>query len=294
MSNRETAIRVSPRPSRWRPSEVRVLDIPASHARTRARADGEVATGKFYAIPLPSNLPVDPPALRLAYRAFEVVVAAVMLVISAPIILLEALVIRLDSPGPAFFWQERFARSAVKRGRDIVNDTRVTTPDGTIDPDALYLVPQTFRFLKFRTMFVDARERFPELYAFRFPTRDAAMQGYYKYEEDPRVTRAGRFLRRTTLDELPNLWLVLTGQMRLVGPRPEGEWVLKYYYPEHMELLSVEPGVTGLAQARGRSNLTIGERLGYDLEYVRTRSVWLDIQILAQTFISVVTRRGAY
>ena len=93
---------------------------------------------------------------------------------------------------------------------------------------------------------------------------------------------------------MPNLWLVLTGQMRLVGPRPEGPWFLPYYSTEQMLKFAVAPGVTGLAQCSGRGQLTIGDQIAYDLEYVRQRSVWFDLKILVMTLLSVLKRRGAF
>ena len=215
-----------------------------------------------------------------------------LLIATAPLMLLQAIAIKLDSPGPALFWEDRPARSIVKKGRELMNDSSLIPPDGGFQPDQDYLVPQTFRFAKFRTMFVDTRpkgSRPP-----RFPDHETAMRSYYKDKEDPRVTRVGGFLRRTTLDELPNLIHVLTGHMRLVGPRPEVMSVIPYYSAEQMALLTVKPGVTGLAQSTGRSDLAIGERLACDLEYLRTRSVWMDIKILAMTFVGVLIRRGAY
>jgi lipopolysaccharide/colanic/teichoic acid biosynthesis glycosyltransferase len=143
-------------------------------------------------------------------------------------------------------------------------------------------------------MYVDARKRFPELYDVKFASTEAFLASYYKGENDPRVTPLGRFLRRTTLDELPNLFLVLSGKMRLVGPRPEGPWLVPYYTPEQMLKFAVKPGVTGLPQCSGRGQLPIGEQIGLDLDYVRRRSVWLDIRILVQTLLSVLRRKGAF
>ena len=264
------------------------------HPRRVAASFIAAAPYRAHAIPLPPDLWRGHSLLRVVYRGVECVAALVVLLLAAPILLLEAILIRLDSPGPALFWQRRVGQSVVRRGREIMNREDLVPPEGGFQPEALYLVPQTINFVKFRTMYVDARERFPESYEFNFPSREAFLASYYKRETDPRVTRVGRFFRRTTLDELPNLLLVVTGAMRLIGPRPEGPWFVPYYSPEEMLKFAVSPGVTGLAQCSGRGQLQIGEQLAYDLEYVRRRSVWLDLQILVNTFLSVLRRRGAF
>jgi len=108
------------------------------------------------------------------------------------------------------------------------------------------------------------------------------------------VTRIGRVLRTLSVDELPNLWSVLIGDMRLVGPRPEAPEVLRYYSFEEMYKFAVKPGITGLAQINGRGLLNWGETLAFDLEYVRTRTVMLDLKILAITLKQVLSRHGAF
>jgi len=171
--------------------------------------------------------------------------------------------IRLDSPGPAVFRHERVSRGA-----------------------------GTFRFAKFRTMYVDARERFPELYAYSYSDDDIQSMKF-KLPQDPRLTRVGRWLRRTSLDELPNLFNVLLGHMTLVGPRPEIPEMVRYYTPQQLVKFSVKPGLTGLAQTRGRNILTFQQTLSADLEYVSTRSLTLDIRILVRTLWTVAVQFGA-
>ena len=112
--------------------------------------------------------------------------------------------------------------------------------------------------------------------------------------DDPRVTRVGRWLRRTSLDELPNFINVLKGDMSLVGPRPDIAENIRYYYPGEMKKLSVKPGVTGLAQVRGRGFLAFHAINAYDVEYVDRRTLWMDVRILAETVFLVVTRHGAF
>ena len=143
-------------------------------------------------------------------------------------------------------------------------------------------------------MYVDAHERFPEMYRYEFDSREQFLQSFYKAENDPRVTRVGRWLRRLTVDELPNLWTVLTGKTALVGPRPEGPFYLPYYSAEEMRKFTVQSGVTGLATIKGRGNIRIGEQLYWDLKYCYERTVALDLKILATTLWMVLTRRGAF
>ncbi len=280
----------------------RGVDRIATEGRSASGTARDVTTAhftvpsdlRFHAIPVPQHLLERFTLARLIYRIVEWPVALMILIVALPVMLIEALLIRLDSPGPALFWQPRLGRSRVIRGRDLTNRKDLIPPDAGFDPDTYYLVPVVLRFVKFRTMYSDARKRFPELYRFRFSTHEEFLASYYKVQDDPRVTRVGRFFRSTTLDELPNLFLVLTGHMRLVGPRPEGLWMMPFYSRKEMEKFAVTPGVTGLAQARGRGDLLVGEQIGFDLEYVRDRSVWLDIKILWWTFLGVFRRTGAF
>jgi lipopolysaccharide/colanic/teichoic acid biosynthesis glycosyltransferase len=142
-------------------------------------------------------------------------------------------------------------------------------------------------------MYNDARSRFPEFYAYNFAPEEFRQQ-YGTHRNDPRVTRIGRILRKLSVDELPNLWSVLIGDLRLVGPRPEAPEVLRYYTPDEMYKFVCKPGITGLAQINGRGLLNWGETLAWDLKYVRTRSVWLDLRIILVTLKYVIVRRGAF
>jgi len=204
------------------------------------------------------------PRVSLAWRALEVVIAASMLLLCAPILLLTALIIRRGTPGPAIFFQHRIG-----------------------------LNRRPFTFVKFRTLYADARERFPELYAYRYSPGDLRALKF-KVERDPRVTPQGQWLRRSTLDELPNFWCVLTGKMALVGPRPEIPEMLPYYRGEMLLKFTVKPGITGLAQISGRGRLGFYETVAYDVEYARRRSLALDLKILFKTLIKIVTRDGAF
>jgi lipopolysaccharide/colanic/teichoic acid biosynthesis glycosyltransferase len=142
-------------------------------------------------------------------------------------------------------------------------------------------------------MYHDARSRFPELYAYKF-TPGEFREKYGTHKNDPRVTRVGQILRRLSVDELPNLWSVLVGDMRLVGPRPEAPEVLRYYTAEEMYKFACKPGITGLAQINGRGLLNFGQTISWDLRYIRDRSVWLDLKIILVTLKYVVARHGAF
>ena len=197
-------------------------------------------------------------------RAFEIVFAATVLVLTLPVMLLIALIIRLDSPGPVLFFQKRVG----KGGR-------------------------LFTFVKFRTLYADARTRFPDLYAYKY-TAEELSDLKFKVDEDPRVTRQGAWLRRTSLDELPNFWNVLTGDMALVGPRPEIPEMLTYYHDEMLLKFSVRPGVTGPAQIGGRGRLKFYETVERDLEYIRKRSFRYDLWVIYETIKKVLKQDGAF
>lgn len=209
-------------------------------------------------------LPNRTTSFRISKRVIDVVGAFILLLVTCPIMLVLAALIRLDSDGPAMFRQSRVTRGG-----------------------------RTFRFYKFRTMYVDARERFPDLYNYDFSDGDFD-SAYYKLADDPRNTRVGRWLRRTTLDELPNLFNVLKGDLSLVGPRPELPELVRYYQPEYLACLFTKAGLTGLAQVAGRSLLTVRERLTLDTRYVANQTLLLDLRILARTVLVILTGRGAF
>jgi exopolysaccharide biosynthesis polyprenyl glycosylphosphotransferase len=193
-------------------------------------------------------------------RLLDVVLATLGLVATLPLLLGVVLAIKLDSPGPAIFIQERVG-----------------------------LKGRRFRFYKFRSMYVDAEQRLAELQA-----HNEIDGPVFKMRNDPRVSRAGAFLRRTSLDELPQLINVLRGDMSLVGPRPPLPREVEQYRPGDLVRLSVKPGLTCLWQIRGRSHVGFDQWMEYDREYVRNLSLRLDVQILLRTVWVVITCRGAY
>jgi len=200
----------------------------------------------------------------LAKRGVDLAGACLLLIVALPVMAVLAVIIKVDSPGPALFRQERVT-----------------------------LGGRHFRFYKFRTMYDDAKERFPDLYAYQF-TDSSFDDAFYKLADDPRNTRFGAWLRRTTLDELPNLFNVVLGDLSLVGPRPELPELVRYYRPEELACFFTKAGLTGLAQVAGRSLLTVRERLTLDLRYVSHQTLLLDLRILWRTVIVVVARKGAF
>ena len=196
----------------------------------------------------------------LLKRIIDVAISAILLSVAAPLVGLIALAIKLHSRGPVFFKQSRVGLNG-----------------------------RCFRMLKFRTMVPNAEELLPHLVAF-----DRLPEPVFKLPRDPRVTRVGRVLRRTSIDELPQLWNVLRGDMSLVGPRPEEEQIVARYEPEHLVRLQVKPGLTGPMQVNGRGNLRFEERLAVEREYIENLSIARDLRILTATASTVVAGRGAF
>jgi exopolysaccharide biosynthesis polyprenyl glycosylphosphotransferase len=202
-------------------------------------------------------------------RLVDVAGAVVLLVILSPVFAVCALLVRIDSPGPIFFRQQRIGQG----GRQ-------------------------FSMLKFRSMYADADASPHETYTAAFirgtaAPRAAGQAAMYKLAGDRRVTRVGGWLRRTSLDELPQLWNVLVGEMSLVGPRPPLAYEVRHYQPRHMDRLAAKPGMTGLWQVSGRSRTTFEEMVALDLHYIQNQSLLLDLSIMARTIPVVLFRSDA-
>jgi lipopolysaccharide/colanic/teichoic acid biosynthesis glycosyltransferase len=214
------------------------------------------------------DLPRRPWRVEAAKRALDIVGAGVVLVVVAPVLAVAMAAIRLTSRGPAIFRQQRVGRHE-----------------------------QPFTILKLRTMTVDNDDSAHRAYAIALLTDPGAgpdgEDGTYKLTNDPRVTRVGAFLRRFSLDELPQLVNVLRGDMSLVGPRPALAWEVEHYRDEHRARAAVRPGCTGLWQVSGRSRLTTLQMLDLDADYAATWSVTGDIAILAKTPVVLLTGGGA-
>lgn len=279
---------MNPPPNAFAGASLAVDQKPAPPVAGAARS-----LGRLHAVPVSDAAAASPWLAEAAYRGFEILTALIGLLAGLPLVLLAAVAIRCDSPGPVLFFHKRPGRSVAMRGRDLKGRTDLLPPPGGFEADRLYYVPSYFTLVKLRTMYADARAKFPQFYAYKY-TPDEFRCQYPTIQRDPRVTRVGRILRMTSVDELPNLWSVLVGDLRLVGPRPEAPEVLQYYTPDDMYKFVCKPGITGLAQINGRGLLNWDKTLAYDLEYVRTRSVWLDLKILLLTLKRVLMRHGAF
>ncbi len=189
------------------------------------------------------------PLYDIAKRIFDLVLATAGLIITLPLWVIIAIAIKLDSPGPVLFKQERVGKNG-----------------------------KIFIMYKFRTMYKDTPK-------FSYAPSD---------KNDPRITRVGRFLRTTSLDELPQLINVIKGEMSLVGPRPEMPFIVEQYEDWQRKRLEVLPGITGLWQILGRKDLPLHENLEYDFYYIKNRSFWLDLSILLKTIPILIKRKGAY
>jgi exopolysaccharide production protein ExoY len=200
----------------------------------------------------------------IAKRALDIIGAGVGLLLLAPFFLIVALMVRADG-GPAFFAHQRVGRGG-----------------------------KLFGCLKFRSMVIDSQARLEALLA-SDPAARAEWEATRKLKNDPRITRIGRFLRSTSLDELPQLINVLRGEMSLVGPRPVQEAEIdRYYGASAAHYMAVRPGITGLWQVSGRSETSYESRVALDVSYVSRPSLLADISILLRTPVAVLSRRGAH
>ncbi len=196
----------------------------------------------------------------MAKRALDIVGSSVGLVILGISYIFVAPLIKLDSKGPVFFVQKRVGKNG-----------------------------EIFNFYKYRSMYIDAEERKKEL------MKDNEMNGLmFKMENDPRITKVGKFLRKTSIDELPQFWNVFKGDMSLVGTRPPTEQEFKEYEAQHKCRLAMVPGITGMWQVSGRSNIKdFDEIVKLDMQYIDNWSIWLDIKILFRTLWVVAARKGS-
>ena len=238
-----------------------VMVIPNLHGVTNSAVVARDLSGTL-AVEIKQNL-LNPWAQRLK-RALDLFGAAVGGFFISPLLLTIALLIKLDSPGPVLFGHRRLGA----RG-------------------------EHFLCWKFRTMRIDAEQMLND-YLQGHPSLQAEWEQNHKLRDDPRVTRIGRFLRKTSLDELPQLWNVLRGEMSLTGPRPIVDEEVPKYEKDYELYRRIRPGMSGFWQVGGRSDIDYKERVAMDAYYVRNWSVWLDIIILVRTVKIVLFGRGAY
>lgn len=212
-------------------------------------------------------------ASQIVKRFIDILGSASLLVLLSPVLAIIAIAIKLTSKGPVIFRQERLGQSGSR-----------------------------FRCLKFRTMYVNNDPKIHQEYVQRFINghadsahKESGKPAVYKIKNDSRVTPLGRFLRKTSLDELPQFWNVLTGEMSLVGPRPSLPYEFEIYDIWHRRrVLEVKPGITGLWQVSGRSRTCFDDMVRLDVRYSQSWSIWLDVKILLQTPGAVLSGDGAY
>jgi lipopolysaccharide/colanic/teichoic acid biosynthesis glycosyltransferase len=279
-------------------TEIQALDAPVAReieARVRLelakRLNSQAPYGfsiRFHVYPEPRNveaealLSVDPilrkfhspeeqaPIRDAIKRGLDLVGSLTLLAALSPLFLLIAALVKLTSRGPIFFKQGRVGQMA-----------------------------KTFTMLKFRTMHVNAGHALHQEFVTSFiksgsQAQEPGSKGLFKIANDPRVTPIGRILRKTSLDELPQLWNVVQGTMSLVGPRPPIPYEVEQYEPWHCRrILEAKPGITGLWQVAGRSRTTFDEMVRLDLRYARTCSLWTDLKILLATPMAVIAGKGA-
>jgi lipopolysaccharide/colanic/teichoic acid biosynthesis glycosyltransferase len=236
-----------------------------------------------------NNSSIMPPlaAKRWVYygtkRAIDILISLGLLVLFSPLMLLIVAAIRLYSPGPIFFVQERVGAKRQPHGKD------------------LYWKRTTFRCFKFRTMHMNADPAVHQAYVKALIDNDqeamAKLQGkktnIRKLVQDARITRPGRLLRKLSLDELPQLWNVLRGDMSLVGPRPAIPYEVEMYKTWHLRRLEAQPGITGLQQVKARSTADFDQQVKLDIQYIENRSIWLDIKIMLMTPFVIISTKGA-
>jgi exopolysaccharide biosynthesis polyprenyl glycosylphosphotransferase len=185
----------------------------------------------------------------VAKRVFDIIASFIGIILLSPLFTITFLAIKIDSPGPIFFSQKRNGFKG-----------------------------KIFNMYKFRSMVVDAEQRLKEL-----EHKNEVSGHMFKIKDDPRITRVGKFIRKTSIDELPQLFNVLKGDMSIVGPRPPIIREVEKYDPWHCLRLSVKPGLTGLWQISGRNDIGFEEMIRLDLKYIRERNFWYDLKIILKT-----------
>jgi len=219
----------------------------------------------------------------LAKKVFDIIASVILIIATLPAMILVALLVRLDSCGPIVFTQRRVGKD--RRGKKVLN---VAGTNLGRDRRGKDLGGRPFTMYKFRSMVREAEQMLPSVV-----NLSGLSEPVYKLDSDPRVTRFGRLLRQSSIDELPQLFNILKGDMSLVGPRPETVEVVKFYGENHKERLQVKPGLTGLQQVTCRGTKSMKNRLKHDLHYIKNQSLFLDLLILFKTVGVVLRGNGA-
>jgi exopolysaccharide biosynthesis polyprenyl glycosylphosphotransferase len=243
-------------------AELRTLDVEVNVSSGLFEVmTSRVLVSEVAGVPLVTIRGISLTPSRMALkRAFDLLVSGLVLIVGLPIWAICALLVKLTSPGPLFYSQGRIGRHG-----------------------------EPFRMYKFRTMYVDADARLEALRA-----ENEASGPIFKMRNDPRVTAVGRWLRKFSIDEVPQVINVFTGEMSFVGPRPPLPYETREYEDRHWRRLEVTPGMTGLWQVSGRSSLTFEEMVRLDVFYIENWSVGLDVAIILRTVPAVLFARGAY
>lgn len=242
--------------------------------------DTEAALPKIVVSGSPSSL------LLTTKRVIDVVLAGLILLLLTPLLLLIAIAIKLDTPGPVFFIQRRIGSAKRSIGGQSV---WVTYP---------------FDFYKFRSMTHGADPERHRVFVRAFIQNDTETMAQYqgtrtnaanqcKMTEDPRITRIGKVLRKLSLDELPQFWNVLKGDMSVVGPRPPIDYEVEMYHSWHHRRFAATPGITGLWQVTARSSASFDEMVRLDIDYIEHLSLWLDLKIMVKTPYVMLKGKGA-
>jgi len=250
--------------------EIKRIKVSA-HVFPEETVNSTIKDGLFniFLYPDLSKLSVSKQATAFIKKLMDITLSLLALLLFSPILIIIAAAVKLTSEGPVFFKQERMGLNG-----------------------------EIFTFLKFRSMYTNSDHNRHEEYIKKLIKEgkdNANTPGVYKLSNDPRITPLGRFLRKSSFDELPQFINVLKGEMSLVGPRPPIPYECKLYDTWHRRrLLSVKPGITGLWQVTGRSSTTFDEMVRLDLQYINNWSLWLDIKLLLKTPWVVLTGKGAY
>jgi lipopolysaccharide/colanic/teichoic acid biosynthesis glycosyltransferase len=216
-------------------------------------------------------------------RMIDLIISVFILMCLSPMIAFLAILIKLDSTGPVFFRQTRVGSVMYRQGKNIVWKQ--------VD----------FPCFKFRTMTVNSSDDIHKTYIKALIANDQIimkeMEGtgttIHKLINDSRITRVGKVLRKLSLDEIPQFWNVIRGEMSIVGPRPSIPYEIEMYTARHLYRLNAKPGITGLQQVTARNSASFEEQIGLDIQYIEKQSLWLDFQIMVKTPFAILFQRGA-